>query len=125
MNVWSRERGFSSVGLVLALAGFIALVVGGALALYFTKGKAITIQDIASGEKIINLPFTQKERKLMLENLKDNASDYAKLRAVDLANSVPPALQFSPVVPDMTFDDAGKKEQTFILPEDSAIERPA
>jgi Asp-tRNA(Asn)/Glu-tRNA(Gln) amidotransferase A subunit family amidase len=125
MNCWSKERGFSSIGFILAVAGIVVLVVGGALALYFTKGKAITTKDIASSEKIINLHFTQKERKMMRENLKDNASDYAKLRDVNLTNSVPPALQFNPVVPGLTFEKDIKKETPFWLPENPDVKRPA
>jgi Asp-tRNA(Asn)/Glu-tRNA(Gln) amidotransferase A subunit family amidase len=125
MNCWSKERGFSSIGFILAVAGIVVLVVGGALALYFTKGKAITTKDIASSEKIINLHFTQKERKMMRENLKDNASDYAKLRDVNLTNSVPPALQFNPVVPGLTFEKDVKKETPFALPENPDVKRPA
>ena len=125
MNGRWRDRGFSSVGFVLTVAGIIVLIVGGALALYFTKGRTITTEDIASAEKIINLTFTQKERKMMRENLKDNASDYARLRDVKLANSVPPALQFNPAVPGVTFEKGAAEEKPFTLLENPAIARPA
>ncbi|MDH7512920.1 MAG: amidase [Clostridiales bacterium] len=125
MKVLSRNKGFSSIRFILTLAGFITLVVGGALALYFTKGKTITTQDIASAEKIINLRFTQKERKMMRENLRENASDYAKLRDVSLANSVPPALTFNPVVPGLILKKDIKDRTAITLHENPTIERPA
>ncbi len=125
MNHMQTDKGLSTIGFVLALAGLIILIVGGALALYFTKGKTITTQDIASAEKIVNLHFTQKERKMMRENLRENASDYAKLRDVSVPNSVPLALQFNPVAPGMTFEKDTKEETSSTLPEDPTLERPA
>jgi Asp-tRNA(Asn)/Glu-tRNA(Gln) amidotransferase A subunit family amidase len=117
-----ESKGSSGLGFILVLAAAAAVIIGGALALYFLKGQKITTQDIASAEKIINLHFTQKERKLMKENLKENADDYAKLHRVTLANNVPPALQFSPIVPGMSFE---KEEKPSALPENTAIEQPA
>lgn len=116
-----KSKSSSGLGFILILAAAAALVIGGALALYFWKGKKITTQDIASAEKIINLRFTQKERKLMKENLEENAADYAKLRKVSLANDVPPAIQFSPIVPGMGFE---KERKPSALPENTTIERP-
>jgi len=123
-----KERGFSSAGLILAVAGSFILVVGGALALYFTKGKAITTQDIASAEKIINLHFTLKERRLMQANLRENAAHYAKLRQVPLANRVPPALRYDPAVPGMAESKKGKETagaKPIPMPENISLERPA
>jgi Asp-tRNA(Asn)/Glu-tRNA(Gln) amidotransferase A subunit family amidase len=93
----------AGAGLVLAMLGAAALVVGGALFLYLTKGKNITTRDIAAAEKIAGLHFTRQERKMMLRDLKENLANYLKMRQVSLPNSVPPALHFSPVVPGMTF----------------------
>jgi hypothetical protein len=75
------------------------LVVGGAFALYLVKGKKINTEDAASAGKIAGLHFTHKERKLMLDDLRKNADAYAKLRQVKIANSVPPAIRFDPVLP--------------------------
>ena len=67
------------------------LVIGGAFALYYFKGgKKITTKDIKAAEKIIGLNFTRKERKMMLDNLKDNLSRYKELRKVNIQNQVPP-----------------------------------
>jgi Asp-tRNA(Asn)/Glu-tRNA(Gln) amidotransferase A subunit family amidase len=117
-----KSKGSSGLGFILILTAAAAFIVGGALALYFIKGKKITTQDIASAEKISGLRFTQKQRKLMKGNLEENAADYAKLQKVPLANSVPPAIQFSPIVPGLSFD---KEQRPFSFPEDSSVQRPA
>jgi len=122
MSSHKKQKGSSGIGFIFGLVAVIVLIVGGALALYFFKGKKITTQDIASAEKIVALHFTAKERKLMRENLKDNASAYEKLHKVPLPNDVPPAVQFSPVLPGMNFN----KEKKPLPPlTNAAIERPA
>ncbi len=125
MNIKSKERGFSSIGVCLIFSGLIILIIGGALALYFLKGKTITHQDIAAAEKIINLRFISKERKMMRQNLKENASNYARLREVHLANSVAPALRFNPVVPGMNLKTESKADTPVVLPKRSDVKRPA
>jgi len=117
-----KSKGSFRLGFILILAATAALMVGGALALYFLKGKKITTQDIASAEKIASLHFTQKERKLMKQNLEENATDYAKLRKMILGNDVPPAIHFSPIVPGLSFE---KEKKPSALPENTAIDRPA
>jgi Asp-tRNA(Asn)/Glu-tRNA(Gln) amidotransferase A subunit family amidase len=118
-----KQRSRSSLGLTLALGGAVVLVVGGALALYFLKGRKINTEDIASAEKIAALHFTQKERRLMLDDLRGNAADYRKMRNVPLPNSVPPAVEFSPILPGMTFPK--EKNTAYFLPENPSVERPA
>lgn len=116
------SKGSSGLGFMIVLVAAAAFIVGGAFGLYFWKGKKITTQDIASAEKMLGLHFTHKEKKLMLENLKENAADYAKLRQVPLANNVPPAIQFSPIVRGLTSE---KEEKPRSHPEVVNIERPA
>jgi len=117
-----KPKGSSGTGFILGLAAVAALIVGGALALYFLKGKKITTQDIASAEKIVALHFTARERKLMLENLKDNAAAYEKLHKVPLPNHIPPAVQFSPILPGMSFENERKP---FPPLSNTGAERPA
>jgi Asp-tRNA(Asn)/Glu-tRNA(Gln) amidotransferase A subunit family amidase len=93
-----RSRGSSGLGLLLVLGAAAALVICGAFALHHFKGSKINIDDAASAEKIAGLHFTHKERKLLLEDLREAAGSYAELRRVTLPNSVPPALQFNPVL---------------------------
>lgn len=117
-----KPKGSSGMGFILVLAAVAVLIVGGALALYFLKGKKITMQDIASAEKIVALHFTAKERKLMRENLEGNAAAFKKLHRVPLPNDVPPAVQFSPILPGMRFE---KERKPFPPLNNTAIERPA
>lgn len=95
---WSR-----SWPLLLILA-LIIFIIGGALALYFFKGRKVQTADIKSIEKIINLHFNSKERKLMLEDVRNQASIYRRLRQVSLPNNIPPALYFNPQVSMETKD---------------------
>jgi Asp-tRNA(Asn)/Glu-tRNA(Gln) amidotransferase A subunit family amidase len=117
-----KSKGSSGLGLLLVLGAVAILVVGGAFALYLVKGKKINTEDIAAAEKISGLRFTHKERKLMVEDLRENADAYAKLRRVNIANSVPPAIRFDPVLPGMSFD---RDKQPIAIPEDAAVERPS
>ena len=96
-----RSRGSSELGLLLVLGAAAALVIGAAFTLHHFKGRKINLEDAASAEKIAGLQFTHKERKLLLQDLRETASSYAELRKVTLPNSVPPALQFNPVLTEM------------------------
>lgn len=109
MNIFSKKsRGFAAL-LIIFMALIVILVVGGAFALYFLKGgKKISTKDITDAEKLIGLNFTLKEKKMMLENLRENLSSYKELRKVTLQNHVPPALLFSPLVPGMSFEKERK-----------------
>ncbi|MEJ2748285.1 MAG: amidase family protein [Anaerolineae bacterium] len=59
----------------------------------------ITNNTLSEAEKLAGLTFTESERKLMLEGVRERRDDYEKLRQVPLANDVPPALQFVPQSP--------------------------
>lgn len=84
--------------LALTALGIAILVIGAALALYFLKGQQVQTEDIKAVEKIIDLHFTSKERKLMLEDVRNHARLYRRLRQTPLANSVPLPLHFNPQV---------------------------
>src|SRR5919106_2991420 len=84
----------------LALASALgAAAVPGALLGEEAKAGGLTAKTLAEAEKVTGLSFTEEERALMLKGLDDLQEDYAKLHAVHLENSVPPALRFDPVVP--------------------------
>jgi Asp-tRNA(Asn)/Glu-tRNA(Gln) amidotransferase A subunit family amidase len=121
MSEQRSETGTARLGPILISAG--VLIVGGALALYFVKGKMINTGDIASAEKIAALRFTESERRLMVDNLRENAAAYGKMRKVPLPNGVPPAIAFSPAVPGVSWP----KEQApmVYLPDNPDLERPA
>lgn len=68
----------------------------------------ITKTMMYEAEKIAGLEFTDEERELMLEGVNDYLEAYEKLRTVEIDNSVPPAIQFSPILPGMSFRNAKK-----------------
>ena len=115
MSKAMKKKGYVTIWMILFLCAF--LTVGSALALYYFKGKRITTTDIAASEKIIGLRFSPKERKMLLDDLKQNAASYRALREVSLENQVPPALFFSPVVPGMAFQTEHKSYSFFPDPE--------
>lgn len=58
---------------------------------------------IREAEKLAGLEFTEEQRELMLEGVNRRLEGYEKLRRVTLANHIPPALRFDPVLPGMSF----------------------
>ncbi len=64
----------------------------------------ITKPMIQEAEKIVGLEFTDAERELMLDGVTENLAAYEKLRTISIDNSVPPALQFNPILPGMKFE---------------------
>ncbi len=59
--------------------------------------RTVTAALVAAAEKIIGIEFTQTERDSLLDDLEYYLKNYAALRAVPIANSVPPAFGFNPM----------------------------
>ena len=57
----------------------------------------ITKENIQHAEKIIGLDFTDAERDSMLDNLKEQLSNYENIRKVALSNDIPPSIIFNPI----------------------------
>lgn len=106
MSTAMKKKGSVTIWMILFLCVF--LIIGGAFALYYFKGKRITTKDIAASEKIIGLRLTSKERKMMVDDLKQNVKSYRALRKVPLENQVPPSLFFNPIVPGKSFQGERK-----------------
>jgi Asp-tRNA(Asn)/Glu-tRNA(Gln) amidotransferase A subunit family amidase len=86
----------------LALASALgAAAVPGVLRAEDATGNAIDAKTLAEAEKLTGLSFTGAKREMMLKGLADQREAYAKLRAVHLDNSVPPALRFDPLPPGL------------------------
>lgn len=92
----------------------ILLVVGGAFcfllgAVFQSQEKnPITREMVIAAENVIGLHFTDAKRDSMLDGLKENLDSYEKLRALNINNSVPPALAFNPVPVGMKFETTRK-----------------
>ncbi len=67
------------------------------------KEQKITKAMLREAEQLAGLEFTDAERDLMLEGVNENLETYEKLRAIAIDNSIPPAIQFNPTVPGMSF----------------------
>ena len=61
----------------------------------------ITKQMIKEAEALAGLEFTDAEREAIVRGVNTNARGYTQLRSIELPNSVPPAVQFDPVLPGM------------------------
>jgi len=83
-----------------------AAALPGALFAEEAKASGVSAKALAEAETVTGLSFKDEERALMLKGLDDLREDYAKLRAVHLDNSVPPALRFDPVLPGTSFSGA-------------------
>lgn len=85
------------------MAYFSSLGLGGTLfpgVLYAraADGTPITTATIAAAEAVAGVRFTEAEREMMVEDLKENLEGYEAIRALDLPNRVAPALVFDPGV---------------------------
>jgi len=101
MNLLNPKKGLSRLWTIILI--LLALVIASVLivCIILPKEKGITTKNIKAAEKIIGLSFTQKERKMMLENLMDNLASFQELRKISLPNHVPPALIFIPIIPGL------------------------
>ncbi|MBI4539212.1 MAG: amidase [Gemmatimonadetes bacterium] len=83
----------------LAAAGVAAAAVPQRLWAWVQERRRITRETVAAAEALHGLEFTDAERELMLESLNERLALYEQLRSVAVPNSVPPAVQFDPVLP--------------------------
>jgi len=76
--------------------GFTALLAPRVLA---QDTETVTEAAIAKAETLSGLTFTDEERELMRKGVEDHLKNYEELRKVPLANDVPPAFLFRPLLP--------------------------
>ena len=106
VNPHTAKQGSAQIGMYILIFSVILFILGGAFALYYFKGtKTVTTKDIESAGRIAGLRFTEKEKKMMLGNLRRNLRSYEQMREIVLKNHVSPAIQFNPVLPGMNLDD--------------------
>jgi len=84
-------------------------------------GTEIGTEEVAAAEELIGLELDQEEREFLLDGLRQNLRRYEALRRIELPNSVPPALEFDPVLPGMRFERA-QRPVRFADP--GEVERP-
>src|SRR3989338_6912698 len=66
-----------------------------------TIDSPVTLDDIRHAERLVGLTFSEPERDLMLEDVRENRKQYEKLRSAHIPNDVPSALWFDPRLPEM------------------------
>jgi Asp-tRNA(Asn)/Glu-tRNA(Gln) amidotransferase A subunit family amidase len=81
----------------LALATSLAALP--ALAGAAEEPAAIPDAALAAAEKLLGLELSEAERALMKDGLVDQLADYREIREVPIANDVPPAVVFDPLLP--------------------------
>ena len=91
-TAWPRRQVLKA----LAALGVGSLVFGRALMTLAEDQLEVTKEMIQRAEWIAGVSYSDDDRELMLKGVNDALKDYAKLRAVPLDNSVPPALWFHP-----------------------------
>jgi Asp-tRNA(Asn)/Glu-tRNA(Gln) amidotransferase A subunit family amidase len=74
--------------------------------------KGITRDILDEAETVAGLEFTEAERDLMLEDLRDNLDGYRRLRAISIPNQVRPALSFDPAVPEAALPRERRRPRT-------------
>lgn len=86
------------------------LAIGFAAGIIFKSLKSgeITAEKIATSEKLFALNFNNTDRKLMLEDLKDQKKNYENLQKIEIPNSIPPAFQLNPVPKGFKFETINK-----------------
>ncbi len=108
--------------LYITLAAIIALA-SVSLIFYGTlKNDApVTYSMIDNAAALIGLEFSRAEKDSMVEGLNDLLSNYESLRGIEMPNSLPPAIEFSPILPGMVFEN---KPSQFRYNRPPNIERP-
>jgi len=87
-----------------------------------SRENGVTVEMIRDAEWAAGVSFTDEERKLMASELNEQIEMYAQIRALNIPNSVSPALRFDPVLPGMTFD---REEKPFKISRGAVREIPA
>jgi len=101
---WPRRR----VLKYLAVAGFGTVAFRRALVAVAAGQTQITSEMIDRAEWVAGIDFDEHERELMVEGVNELLEDYAKLRAVPLANDVAPAVVFEVLGARVSEDAEGR-----------------
>jgi len=64
----------------------------------------LTKSDLNAAAAVADLTFTDDQETMMLEDVQDRLKSYDELHALNIPNSVAPALDFNPVLPGMKFE---------------------
>lgn len=93
-----QRRAFLGYFTGLGLGGTL---LPGTLWAQLAAGAELSVQTIACAEEIAGVALPPAQRELILDDLKEQLQAYEALHQVSLPNDVPPAVQFSPLLPGM------------------------
>ncbi|MDQ3517033.1 MAG: amidase family protein, partial [Gemmatimonadota bacterium] len=85
-----------------ASAGLGSTLLPGVLWSRISEGEDITAQTVACAEEMAGLVFTEEERAMMVDGLKQQAQRIGALHKVVIPNDVAPAIIFNPLPPGVT-----------------------
>jgi Asp-tRNA(Asn)/Glu-tRNA(Gln) amidotransferase A subunit family amidase len=110
-----------------AASGVGATLLPGVLWAMAQEQQRVTRAMIEHAEKLAGLEFTDEQRDQLLTGLNNRLRNYEQVRALQLPNSVPPALQFDPVLPGMTVPAERRPPRfsTAAGPRGARLSRPA
>ena len=83
---------------------FLFFIVASISAISYSQD-TITIRDVQSAAKLLDLSFTPKELDTMYDGVKENLMGYRMMHKQQLNNNVPMSLWQSPVLPGMHFNE--------------------
>jgi len=98
------------------------LLPGALYALTQEGQERVTAEMVKQAEQLAGLEFTEQERAGLVRGLNGNLRNYELMRAVEIANAVPPAVQFDPVLPGMVLPAVRKP---FRYTRERNVRRPA
>ena len=81
--------------------GLSATLLPGALYALAQEQQTVTKEMVAQAEKIAGLEFTDEERDQIARSVGGRVRNYEQIRALNMPNAIPPALQFEPLLPGM------------------------
>jgi Asp-tRNA(Asn)/Glu-tRNA(Gln) amidotransferase A subunit family amidase/Asp-tRNA(Asn)/Glu-tRNA(Gln) amidotransferase C subunit len=114
------RRAFLSYFSALGLGG--SLLPGALYALMQEGQERVTAEMVRQAEQIAGLEFTDQERENLVRGLNGNLRNFELIRAVEIANAVPPAVQFDPVLPGM---ELPAERRPFRYTRERRVRRPA
>ncbi len=91
--------------------GLSTTLLPGALWAKLQDEKELRITDamLQEAARVAGLEFTAEERELMREGVNEALEDFERIREIEIDNSVPPAIQFEPMLPGATLGRVEKR----------------
>lgn len=83
--------------------------------------KKITREMIDQAAEVAGLTIADEYKDMMVDDLNDQAKSYEAIHKLKIENSVPPAVQFDPVLPGMKFDTSPGRAPAVVRASGAAV----